>query len=250
MEESRQDTSSYNKLKEYLISTHGSKMSNFQHLSRAWDLQRGEDEKLTDFAGRLETTLSEAAVHIKANYKAHHGNGEMSTDAFIAIMGAMLMSEKIKSWTPAIYPHLVPTMDRHYSASGIAGEAQCFIDRGVRKDYDDDTSDAMYGRDHRWPHHHQQQQQQHVSRNRPTVQQNKAQNRYHNRDGNTIRHREICHNYSRGRRCYKGRNCPFRHPPPDQAHIAIVGNGDGHPDNTHDHNDDNVTRQFGQLDFQ
>ena len=40
-------------------------MTNFQHLSRAWDLQRQDGEKLTDFAGRLESTIREAAVNIK-----------------------------------------------------------------------------------------------------------------------------------------------------------------------------------------
>ena len=44
-------------------------MKNFQHLSRAWDLQRWGAEKLTDFAGRLENTIREAAVHIKNKYK-------------------------------------------------------------------------------------------------------------------------------------------------------------------------------------
>ena len=46
----KQDTSTFEKLKTYLIGTHSSQMTNFQHLSRAWDLQRRDGEKLTDFA--------------------------------------------------------------------------------------------------------------------------------------------------------------------------------------------------------
>ena len=37
MVDSKQDTSTFEKLKTYLIGTHGSQMTNFQHLSRAWD---------------------------------------------------------------------------------------------------------------------------------------------------------------------------------------------------------------------
>ena len=44
MEDSRQPTSTFEELKAYLISTH-SQMTNFQYLSRAWDLQRHEGEK-------------------------------------------------------------------------------------------------------------------------------------------------------------------------------------------------------------
>ena len=41
---------------------------------------------------------------------------------------------KIKAWTPNIYPHLVKTMDRHYSAGGIASDAQRYLDRGIKTD--------------------------------------------------------------------------------------------------------------------
>ena len=53
-------------------------MTNFQYLSRAWDLQRHEGEKLTDFAGRLENTIREATVHITAKFKSDRQNAEMT----------------------------------------------------------------------------------------------------------------------------------------------------------------------------
>ena len=65
MEDTHQDTSTFERLKSYLIATHGNQMSNFQHLSRAWDLQRRDGARLTDFAGRLESTIREDAIHIK-----------------------------------------------------------------------------------------------------------------------------------------------------------------------------------------
>ena len=47
----------------------------------------------------------------------------MTVDTVFSLVGAMLMSEKVKAWTPNIYPRLVKTMDNHYSASGKASEA-------------------------------------------------------------------------------------------------------------------------------
>ena len=145
MEDSRQPTSTFEELKAYLISTHGSQMTNFQYLSRAWDLQRYEGEKLTDFAGRLENTIREATVHITAKFKSDRQNAEMTAETAFSLMGAMLMSEKIKAWTPNIYPHLVKTMDRHYSAGGIASDAQRYLDRGIKTDITTDASDIACG---------------------------------------------------------------------------------------------------------
>ena len=68
IEDTHQDTSTFKWLKSYLIATHGNQMSNFQHLSRAWDLQRWDGERLTDFAGRLESTIRQAAIHITNKY--------------------------------------------------------------------------------------------------------------------------------------------------------------------------------------
>ena len=47
MVDSKQDTSTFEKLKTYFIWTHSSQMTNFQHLSRVWDLQRRDGKKLT-----------------------------------------------------------------------------------------------------------------------------------------------------------------------------------------------------------
>ena len=101
MEDTHQDASTFERLKSYLIATHGNQMSNFQHLSRAWDLQRRDGERLTDFAGRLESTIREAAIHIKNKYNKDNATG-MTVDTVFSLVGAMLMSEKVKAWTPNI----------------------------------------------------------------------------------------------------------------------------------------------------
>ena len=54
------------------------------------------------------------------------------------------MSEKVKAWTPKIYPHLVKTMDNHYSASGIASDAQSYLDRGINIDVTTNHITAYY----------------------------------------------------------------------------------------------------------
>ena len=63
----------------------------------------------------------EATVQIKAKFKAVNRKAEMTIDTiFFSIMVAMLMSEKVKTWTPTVYPHLLKSIDRHYSAVGIS----------------------------------------------------------------------------------------------------------------------------------
>ena len=91
----------------------------FQYLSRAWDLQPRDGEKLTDFAGRLKNTIREATVNIKNKYKKDN-KVDLTVNMVFLIMGAMLISENVKDWNPNIYPHLVKTVDSHYTAIGIA----------------------------------------------------------------------------------------------------------------------------------
>lgn len=98
-------------------------MTNFHHINQAWDLQQQDGVKLTDFTGQLENTIKEAAVHIKAKFKADT-TSKISTDTVFWLMSAMLMSEKVKTWTPNIYRQLVKAMDSHYTASGIANDAK------------------------------------------------------------------------------------------------------------------------------
>ena len=97
------------------------------------------------FAGRLENTIKEAAVHIKNKYKKDN-KVDLTVDMVFSIMGAMLMSEKVKDWNPNIYPHLVKTMDSPYTAIVIACEAQQYVDRGVKMDSTTSQDTAYYTR--------------------------------------------------------------------------------------------------------
>ena len=274
MEDSRQPTSTFKELKAYLIFTHGSQMTNFQYLSRAWDLQRHEGEKLTDFAGRLENTIREATVHITAKFKSDRQNAEMTAETAFSLMGAMLMSEKIKAWAPNIYPHLVKTMDRHYSAGGIASDAQRYLDRGIKTDITAaaETTALMASQ----PTHsdksrslesdkiladvqlqlldlNKQLRQTHRRnssivdwKNRTAPASNMKHNRAQRSAGQPSQ-QAICKNLLRGRACFKGNRCPYFHPPHAQAHIVTTDTGLPGTDSDQ-HNHEHATR-FDELDF-
>ena len=215
-------------------------MTNFQYLSRAWDLQRHEGEKLTDFAGRLENTIREATVHITAKFKSDRQNAEMTAETAFSLMGAMLMSEKIKAWTPNIYPHLVKTMDRHYSAVGIASDAQRYLDRGIKTDITTaaETTALMASQ----PTHSDKprslesdkiladvqlqlldlnKQLRQTHRRNPSIVDWKSRtaptyNMKHNlaqRSAGQPSQQAMCKNFLRGRACFKGNRCPYFHPP-------------------------------------
>lgn len=233
MTDSQHDTSTFEQLKAYLITTHGSQMTNFQHLSRAWDLQRRDGERLTDFAGRLENTIREAAVHIKAKFKSDHSR-EIPADTVFSLMGAMLMSEKVKAWTPSLYPHIVKTMDKHYTAGGIASDVQRYIDCGVKTDDEiNDSPIAYYAnrpqrsdqRTRRTEHNVNRQTLRPQARKDTTTPRNTKPTgtRGHFqtcRDDEQNQDAEICQNYMKGYACFHGRNCRYRHPPRAQAYIA------------------------------
>ena len=240
MEDSRQDTSTFEQLKTYLIATHGNQMSTFQRLSKAWDLQRRDGERITDFAGRLETTIHEAATHIKESFKASNDQAEITVDGVFSLMGAMLMSEKIKAWTPTVYPHLVKDMDTHCSAVGIASDAQRYLDRGMKTDSTTDPeANAFYSQLSRRTSHVKDNSSQPNSSidslKREIERLNKRINEMHTRPANSrtqghnnhpqhkgysnnyvrnqrSRDPQICYNYTQGRPCHRGPNCRFIHP--------------------------------------
>ena len=121
----------FDEFRSYISKTHGSQLTNYQLLSRAWDLELDASESLTDFATKLELRMRDAANQIEARYKAdkqsaNNPNPEMTSETVFQLVGGMLMSEKIKQRSPRIFSHLVRTMDKHYSASTIAHEAKLY----------------------------------------------------------------------------------------------------------------------------
>ena len=134
MNKSGEDTSTWELLKKYLITHHGSKITMFQHLTRLWNLELKSEEKLTDFAAKLEDQIHTASIHIKKLYtKKHTPNGEesveMSADDVFKLVGAMLTSIQVKKNHEDIFRSMIKKMDTHWTASSLAGDAQDYIDR-------------------------------------------------------------------------------------------------------------------------
>ena len=134
MDKSTENTSTWELLKKYLITHHGSKITMFQHLTRLWNLELKSEEKLTDFAAKLEDQIHTASIHIKKLYtKKHTPNGEtsveMSADDVFKLVGAMLTSIQVKKNHEDIFRSMIKKMDTHWTASSLAGDAQDYIDR-------------------------------------------------------------------------------------------------------------------------
>ena len=134
MSKSGEDTSTWELLKKYLITNHGSKITMFQHLTRLWNLEPKPEEKLTDFAAKLEDQIHTASIHIKKLYtKKHSTSGqaavEMSADDVFKLVGAMLTSIQVKKNHEDIFRSMIKKMDTHWTASSLAADAQDYIDR-------------------------------------------------------------------------------------------------------------------------
>ena len=134
MSKSGEDTSTWELLKKYLITNHGSKITMFQHLTRLWNLEPKPEEKMTDFAAKLEDQIHTASIHIKKLYtKKHTASGqpdvEMTADDVFKLVGAMLTSIQVKKNHEDIFRSMIKKMDTHWTASSLAGDAQDYIDR-------------------------------------------------------------------------------------------------------------------------
>jgi len=128
MAKSGEDTSTWELLKKYLIQNHGSKITMFQHLTRLWNLEPKSEEKLTDFAAKLEDQIHTASIHIKELYTKKH-NADMSADDVFKLVGAMLTSIQVKKNHEDIFRSMIKKMDTHWTASSLAADAQDYIDR-------------------------------------------------------------------------------------------------------------------------
>ena len=128
-------TNTWATLKAYLIDTHGSKITTYQHLTRLWNCEMAEGEKPTDFAARLEEKLHTASLHIMKKYKKDHNNADMDADACFRLIGAMLCSIQVHKNHEDIYKSMIKGMDKHWSASSLMADAQDYTDR-LAKDAD------------------------------------------------------------------------------------------------------------------
>ena len=131
---SKEDVSTFDKFIEYLTKVHGSQLGSFQLLSRAWNLELGENECYADYATKLELRLRDAAQQIKSRFTkekrtASNDRPELSADEVFQLMGAMLIAEKVKENSPKIFSMMIKTMDRHWTASNIAHEAKLYQER-------------------------------------------------------------------------------------------------------------------------
>ena len=134
MDKSTEDTSTWESLKKYLITNHGSKITMFQHLTRLWNLEPKSEEKLTDFAAKLEDQVHTAATHIKKLFTKKHtkpneADVEMTADDVFKLVGAMLTSIQVKKNHEDIFRSMIKKMDTHWTASSLAADAQDYIDR-------------------------------------------------------------------------------------------------------------------------
>ena len=129
LEKSGKTINNWSNLKEYLISTHGSRISNFQFLHRLWNCQLQEGERFCDFGARLEEKVHHASMHIQASFKKKHEGTDMTATDVFALMGAMLAALEIKSSHEDAYKSLIKTIDKNWSASSVLSDAADYADK-------------------------------------------------------------------------------------------------------------------------
>ena len=129
LDKSGESATTWSELEKYLISTHGSRISNFQHLHRLWNCQLQEGERFCDFGARLEEKIHHASMHIQQSFKKKHGGADMTATDVFALMGAMLAALQIKSSHEDAYKSLIKTIDKNWSASTVLSDAADYADK-------------------------------------------------------------------------------------------------------------------------
>ena len=129
LEKSGESATTWSELEKYLISTHGSRISNFQHLHRLWNCQLQEGERFCDFGARLEEKIHHASMHIQQSFKKKHDGTDMTATDVFALMGAMLAALQIKSSHEDAYKSLIKTIDKNWSASTVLSDAADYADK-------------------------------------------------------------------------------------------------------------------------
>ena len=129
LEKSGKTINNWSDLEKYLISTHGSRISNFQYLHRLWNCQLQPDERFSDFGSRLEEQIHHASMHIQASFKTKHSGTDMTATDVFALMGAMLAALQIKATHEDAYKSLIKTIDKNWTASSLLADAADYADK-------------------------------------------------------------------------------------------------------------------------
>ena len=129
LQKSGKTINNWSDLEKYLISTHGSRISNFQYLHRLWNCQLHSEERFSDFGARLEEQIHHASMHIQASYKKNHADADMTASDVFALLGSMLAGLQVKEHHPDAYKSLIKTCDKHWSASSLLNDAADYSDK-------------------------------------------------------------------------------------------------------------------------
>ena len=129
LEKSQTNATTWALLKAYLVKTHGTKITVYQHLNKLWNYELGENERIVDFGARLDEQVHKACLHIQKIFKASNGNRDMTADDVFKLMGAMLTSIQLRNRHEGVFRSMIKEMDKHWTTTSLTSNAQDYIDR-------------------------------------------------------------------------------------------------------------------------
>ena len=248
----KKEYDTFEKLNNYLANTYASQMSNFQVLSKLWTLDFRAGESYRDYAARLDIETTNACRSIMAKWakdNATEANPSpvLNAQGAFALIGAMLMSERVRLRSPIIYGHLLKKMDKHTSAAQVANVAQVMSDRQI-DETETTVHHAFYNKDGKGDQ----------VKVVPTVHHKKPKSRYHkekrtytNSEKEMMKKR-ICLDFNSKKGCSRGK-CGFQHV---KYNPGTVSNNHYCSNNDAEHNTNYIAYNNGHaanysaLDFQ
>ena len=125
---SKETITTFDQFKKWLRKTYNSQLTAFQLLGAAWYTEFKTSDKFVIYAQTVEKELRTARDFIMAEYERRN-KSKMTTEQVFDLIGAMLMTEKLKMYQPTIYRAMVKQMDGLETATAVATPAECYRDR-------------------------------------------------------------------------------------------------------------------------
>ena len=132
---SKEDTSSYTGMIEYMKKHHASKLSVFQILDTIWEMDKSESETLRDYGIRLDDKATEARNIISAKLKEFikddesRPDKEMTDGDVFSLLSGQVFLQYLKNKRQVIYNNVCNDLDSTWSAAEIANKAMTYSDR-------------------------------------------------------------------------------------------------------------------------
>ena len=138
----------YDQLKQYLETHHGSKQTVYQALDELYDIIPAPGD-INNYAIKLENAAN--ALHTKLKDKFRKNDKNFDARGMIDLMAAQIFVRNLKSHSdPMCYNSIITTLDECWDVPTVATHARSYLERAIKEDQLE-VKNAFFGRKYEQP---------------------------------------------------------------------------------------------------